>query len=196
MSVITEIPTIKRVKNQSSTPFRNVRHALENDIAPRYAEYAALYYLETNWLFSGAWGVWTPQREEIGDVQSPGIRYVGFQGSCNAYRNLAATEPVELMAPITLEAYIDQKFVGTPGKPDRQHIENWISYEVYPIREDKRNTLNRRFVDSVRKLSKCRRPQWWRTEHDSVFFAIDPANNGQLIGLVAAVQKEQPKKKH
>lgn len=195
MSAVTaEIPTIKRVRNQASTPYRTVRHVLESDVSQRYAEYAAAYYLEENWLFSGSWGVWTPERQEIDVVQYPGTCHDGFRGSCNAYRNLTATEPVELLEPIRLETYVDQKFTGTPGTCSRRHVENWISYEVYPIQGDKRNTLNRRFVDSVRKLSKCRRPQWWRTEHDSVFFAIDPANNGQLVGMVAAVQKEEPKK--
>lgn len=195
-TAIAEIPTIKRVKNQSSAPFGNARHVLESDVSSRYAEYASLYYLETNWLFSGSWGVWTPERQEIDLIQSPGIRHESFRDSCNAYRNLAVTEPVDLLDPIRIEAYVDAKFTGTPGTRSRQHVENWISYEVYPIRGDKVNSLNRKFVDTIRKLSRCRRPQWWRTEHDSVFVAIDPANNGQLIGLVAAVQKEQPKKKH
>lgn len=196
MSVITEIPTIKRVKNQASTPYRTIRHVLESDVSSRYAEYASLYYLETNWLFSGSWGVWTPQREEIDLVQNPGTRHDGFRGSCNAYRNLAATEPVDLLDPVRIETYVDAKFIGTPGTRSRRHVENWISYEVYPVRGDKVNSLNRKFVDTIRKLSRCRRPQWFRTEHDCVFVATDPANNGQLIGLVAAVQKEQPKNKH
>ena len=194
-TAIAEIPTIKRVKNQASTPYRSARHVLEVDVASRYAEYASLYYLETNWLFSGSWGVWTPERQEIDLVQSPGIRQPGFRDSCNAYRNLKATEPVELLEPARIETYVDQKFTGTPGTSRRQHVENWISYEVYPIRGDKRNSLNRRFVDTIRKLSRCRRPQWWRTEHDSVFAATDPTNGGRLIGLVAAVQKEEPKRK-
>lgn len=194
MSVITEIPTLKRVRNQSSAPFRNIRQVLETDVSPRYVEYAALYYLETNWLFSGSWSVWTPQREEIDVCEYPGTCHEGFRGSCNGYRNTACVEPVELLAPIRIEAYIDAKFTGRPGKPDRKHVENWISYEAYPIRGDKVNSLNRKMVDSIRKLSKCRNPKWWRTERDEIFFATDPAN-GQHIGILAAVQKEEPKKK-
>lgn len=195
MSVITEIPTVKRVRNQSSAPFRTVRRALETDVNPRYLEYAAIYYLETNWLFSASWSVWTPQREEIEVCEYPGTRHEGFRGSCNAYRNTACVEPVELEAPVRIEAYVDQKFIGRPGKPDRQHVENWISYEVYPIAgSSPEQWLNRRYVDSIRRLSKCRRPQWWQTEHKGIFHATDP-DNGQLIGIVAAIADERPKKK-
>ena len=193
MTATTEIPTVKRVRNQASAPFRSIRHVLESDVSRRYTEYAALYYLETNWLFSGSWGVWTPQREEIDVCQYPGTCHEGFRGSCNSYRNTACVEPVELLEPIKIEAYVDAKFIGAPGKPDRKHVENWIAYEVYPIAGDKVNSLNRKMVDSIRKLSKCRQPKWWRTERDGVFFATDPAS-GQLVGILAAVQQEEPKK--
>lgn len=191
----TEIPTVKRVRNQSSTPFRTIRQVLENDVNPRYIEYAALYYLQENWLFSSSWAVWTPQREEIDVCEYPGTCHEGFRGSCNGYRNTVCVEPVELLEPVRIEAYVDQKFTGRPGKADRRHVENWIAYEVYPIRGDKTNSLNRRFVDSIRKLSKCRKPKWWRTERDGVFFATDP-KSGQLVGILAAVQNEpkEPKK--
>lgn len=190
----TEIPTVKRVRNQASAPFRNIRHVLETDVSPRYAEYAAAYYLETNWLFSSSWGVWTPERQEIDVCQYPGTCHEGFRGSCNGYRNTACLEPVELGEPVRIEAYVGAKFTGRPGKADRRHVENWISYEVYPVRGDKVNSLNRKMVDSIRKLSKCRNPKWWRTGRDGVFVATDPAN-GQLVGILAAVQNEEPKKK-
>ena len=98
-----------------------------------------------------------------------------------------------MLDPIKIEAYVDAKFIGTPGKPDRQHVENWISYEVYPIAGTADQWLNRRFVDSIRKLSKCRNPQWWQTEHRGIFHATDPANGGQHIGMVAAIGDERKK---
>lgn len=194
MTTTAEIPTVKRVRNQSSAPFRTIRQVLETDVSQRYVEYAALYYLETNWLFSGSWGVWTPERQEIDLYQSPGTCHEGFRGSCNGYRNTARVEPVELLEPVRIEAYVDAKFTGTPGTAGRRHVENWISYEVYPVRGDKVNSLNRKMVDSIRKLSKCRNPKWWRTERDGVFGATDPTS-GQLVGILAAVQKQEPKKK-
>ena len=195
-AVVTEIPTTKRVRNQSSTPFRTVRHVLESDVAQRYAEYASLYYSQHNWIFSGPWAVWTPQREEIDAVERPGTRYESFQSTCNALRNTACVHPVELTEPVTLEAYVDQKFIGTPGKPDRKHVENWISYEAYPVAgADPQQWLSRKFVDSIRKLSGCRRPQWWQTEHKGIFHATDPGNGNQLIGIVAAIGDESAKRK-
>ena len=195
-AAIAEIPTIKRVKNQASTPYRTIRHALESDVFPRYAEYAALYYIENNWLFSSAWAVWTPERQEIDVVQYPGTRHEAFRGSCNACRNTACVHPVELLEPVRLESYIDAKFTGTPGKPDRRHVENWISYEAYPVAgADPQQWLNRRYVDTIRKLSRCRRPQWWQTEHQGIFHATDPTNSNHLIGIVAAIGDERRTRK-
>ncbi len=187
-----EIPTIKRVKNQSSAPFRTARQVLESDVQSRYAEYASLYYLETSWLFSSSWGVWTPVPEEIEICQYPGTFHEEFRGACDGYRNTACVEPVELLEPVRIEAYVDQKFIGTPGKSNRQHVENWISYEVYPIAGAADNWLNRRYVDSIRRLSKCRRPQWWKTELDGIFHAND-RESGQLIGIVAGFSDERKK---
>jgi hypothetical protein len=189
---ITEIPTVKRVKNQSSTPFRTARHVLDSDVQPRYIEFAAMYYLETNWLFSSSWGVWTPERQEIDFCQHPGTRHAEFQQACCIYRNAACVEPVELLEPVRAETYVDYKFTGTPGTPDRRYVENWISFEAYPIVGDKTNSLNRRYVDSIRKLSK-RRPQWWKTELSGVFHATDAS--GKLIGVLAALQSQTCEKR-
>lgn len=193
MTTTTEIPTLKRVKNQSSTPFRTIRQVLDSEVSPRYAEYAALYYLQTFWLFSGSWSVWTPERQEIDICQYPGTRHEDFRAACNGYRNAACVEPIELGSPVRLEAYVSAGFTGRPGKPDRRHVENWISYEVYPVAGMDDKWLNRRYVDSIRRLSGVRNPQWWRTEREGIFHATDP-KSGQLVGVVAAISDENKKK--
>ena len=184
---VCEIPTLKRIKNQSSTPYRTVQDALDK-IDFRNQDNAGLYYLQHNWLFCDFWGVFTPTRQEVTVHQIPGIppaRWREFSEACNRYRNTAVTVPVTLEQPTRLETYTGGKFIGTPRKSDRRWLEEWISYEVYPVRGSV-HQLNRKAVDSIRRLSGCRKLAWHATELDGVYCAIHPTT-GEALGIISAI---------
>lgn len=185
MSTI-EIPTERKLIQQSSAPY-SLKDVLENCVNWRRIEYASTYYLETNWLFAESFAVLTPQRHAIDVVQYPGTRHEQFRACCSVMLNRTSTEPIELGEPRRIEVEVSHGFAGTPGKKDRRWIERWISYEVYPVQGDGSILINRRYLDTIKRLSRCRTPQLWRT-FDAGQLNITDRRTGRLIGIVAPVE--------
>lgn len=181
-----EIPTERKIIQQSSAPY-SLQDVLKHCLNWNRIEYASLYYIETNWLFAESFAVWTPQRHEIDVVMYPGTRHEPFRVACSAMLNRTSTEPLELGEPRRIEVEVSHGFAGTPGKKDRRWVERWVSYEVCPVIGDDSILVNCRYLNTIKRLSRCRNPQVWRTEHPGQLNITD-RRTGQLIGIVAPAE--------